>query len=649
MRSSVIALLLTLLASLSFAADESWKLPLDEKERILEQNNVERHNILGLYPSQVDIPLDGSPVDQSTLGNSNIAHAVCWTGNYLGGASYRYAFLKRAGAPEEEVEKARRRADELFEAIYRCQLVTGVRGLQARGYALGHGEAYEERGAEFFYTAWQQGAGEYRDLRWRGDPSHHNYSAATRGLGHYYDLVAEGEQKERCREAIDALVGYWVDNDYKIIHIDGKKNTPILGFHDGKTLNTRILMAISGAKIAYHATGKEKYQACYEELIERFHVRGLERFDTEKDFDDADHVLGHLENLFRIETDPELLAAYRVVLEGIWHNHDSDAQSLFTYIAFGLNPDLPRREEALREALFSLQSWPTDMMFRPTMSSLNPELKPPYPVYAAGWDNEYIWKGNLLHPDGWLSRIVMGVGVPEEDNVVLYAFDQAGDLYQSRDGAATAAGWRCISGTLASPVRALAVGPRVRQIYVLCDDGFHASRTGGYSWIKMDVPEEGGKPVGVRVVPGEEAVFLLYEQACYRSAWTKERDFGKRWEKVSAPPEAPAKTALFKPDGAGVARSLDGGASWEVVSAGLDIPRAITVFAPEHTDWIFAGTPAGLYISKDGGSNWEDGHLVLQFVRNIRRDLGGAAYIDAYWRGRYFGFITDKEASAQMP
>ena len=148
------------LLSVFLYADDSWKLPLEEKEVVLEQNNVERHNILGLYPSQVDVPLDGSPVDISTLGNCNIAHAVCWTANYLAGASYRYAFLKRSGAPEEMVAKARARADELFEAIYRCQLVTGVRGLQARGYALGHGESYEERGIEALNDSWQQGAGE---------------------------------------------------------------------------------------------------------------------------------------------------------------------------------------------------------------------------------------------------------------------------------------------------------------------------------------------------------------------------------------------------------------------------------------------------------------------------------------------------------
>ncbi|MFH1881553.1 MAG: hypothetical protein ABIL62_02420 [Planctomycetota bacterium] len=77
-----------------------------------------------------------------------------------------------------------------------------------------------------------------------GDPSHHNYSDSIHGLGQYYTLAAEGEQKDRAREAIDALVGYWVDNDLKIAKYDSSlPAVPILGFTDGRTLNTRVMMA----------------------------------------------------------------------------------------------------------------------------------------------------------------------------------------------------------------------------------------------------------------------------------------------------------------------------------------------------------------------------------------------------------------------
>ena len=277
----------------------------------------------------------------------------------------------------------------------------------------------------------------------------------------------------------------------------------------------------------------------YERLIDQFGVRGLKKFTTDKDFDDAEHVFCHLENLFRMETDPELLAAYRVVLEGLWANHKDDAQTLFTYIYMSLTPDAPDRDKALKEALYSLQTWPTDMIFQPTMSSLNPNLKPPYPVYAAAWDNEYLWKGNLLQPDGWLSRIVAGVAVPAEDPVVLYAFDTQGDLYQSVM-ARPAAGWRPIDQGLPSPVRALAAGPKVRMIYVACDDGFYGSLTGGYRWQRLEVPEKGGKPKDVHIVPGEKnALYALREKATYRTLFNRDRNFGKKWEEVSEAPKPP--------------------------------------------------------------------------------------------------------------
>ncbi|MFA6240600.1 MAG: hypothetical protein WC655_06715, partial [Candidatus Hydrogenedentales bacterium] len=134
-------MLSALLATFSAAADdESWRLPLNEKDRILEDNIVKRHNILGLYPSLVEVPRDGGPQDISTATPfSDVAHAVCWTSNHLAGLSYKYAFLKRSGAPAEQLAAAKKRVDEVFEGVYRCQRVTGVRGLQARGYFLGHG------------------------------------------------------------------------------------------------------------------------------------------------------------------------------------------------------------------------------------------------------------------------------------------------------------------------------------------------------------------------------------------------------------------------------------------------------------------------------------------------------------------------------
>lgn len=755
-------------------ADDSWKLPLSDKEIALERNIVRLHNILGLYPSMVEIPKDGGPIDITTANpHADVQHAVCWTANYLAGCSYRYAFLKKTGAPSETVAVAKKRADEVFEAVYRCQRITGKRGLQARGYFLGHGETYAERYASDKLAHWYQGEADGQEFRWVGDQSHHNYSDAIHGLGQYYDLAAEGEQKDRCRDAIDALVSYWVDNDL-IIYNDLNRPVPILGLTDGKTLNTRVMMAIAGAKVAHHATGNEKFKATYDKLVAQYGVRGLKAFKTEKNFDDAEHVFCHLENLFRMEKDPELLAAYRVVADGLWANHKGDAQSLFTYIYMNLAPDVastPEGQTALQQALYSLQTWPTDMTYRPRMNSLNKNLKPPYPVYAAAWDNEYMWKGSLLQADGWLSRIVTDVAVPAEDPMVLYAIDQQGDLYQSRDGAAAASGWRPIDTGLPSPARAIDAGPRVRMVYAACDDGFFLTTTGGAAWKRMPVPFA-GKPLDVVLdLQAANVIFAVTDKGIWRSVDFGEQFIGQAWECLThglpaasnasyyAAPGTPGRIyaildgALFtrrldeeswtrggalgfpeetrsypwfvmdpsNPDRAvcglwseygglgtvsmvrqtsdagqtwtpnmetlykrfseggmmglfallvmgkigrpaidpqnpkvmflpgdarGVLKSSDGGQNWQEKNTGLDIPFVSTILAPRHSEWVFAGTPAGLFISKDGGESWQDGHLCLQFTKNTRRDLGGAGYIDAYWRARYYGFIEDATAAA---
>ena len=166
-------------------------------------------------------------------------------------------------------------------------------------------------------------------------PSHHNYSDTIHGLGQYYTLAAEGSQKERARKAIGALVSYWVDNDLKIAKYDKSlPMVPVLGLTNHKTLNTRVMMAIAGAKVAYHATGEEKFKQIYDQLVDQYGVRKLTTFSTGKDFDDAEHVFCHLDLLFRIEDDASLLAGYQQVADGLWCNHKDDAQSLFTYIYY---------------------------------------------------------------------------------------------------------------------------------------------------------------------------------------------------------------------------------------------------------------------------------------------------------------------------
>jgi photosystem II stability/assembly factor-like uncharacterized protein len=766
-----LCLVMALCMSTAWSSDDSWKAPLSEKEGLIEAGIVLKHNIQGLYPSLVEIPRHNAPADIYTTNPfADIQHAVCWTANYLAGLSFKVAVLEREGAAQGSIDAIRARADEVFEAIYRCQRVTGRRGLQARGYLLGHGEVYAERAGHGKLPFWRQGEVDGQAYRWVGDPSHHNYSDSVHGLIQYYTLAATGTQKERAREAIDALVSYWVDNDLNIDKFDRSlPSVPILGFTDGKTLNMRVLMAIAGAKYAHFATGKEKFNTVYQQLLEQFDVRNLsDAFETEKDFDDGEHVFSHLEVLFRIEEDPELLSAYRHVADALWANHKNDAQSLFTYIYHGLAPDAPERDAALSQALLSLQTFPSDMTQRPQMSSLFPERKAPYRVHQAAWDNEYMWKGNLLRPDGWLSGLVVDVAVSAEDPMVIYAVGQDGEVYQSRDGAASWDQWYPITKNFLPAIKDIDVGARSRVLAVAASDGFYLSTSAGSAWKRLSLPADTGAPVSIDFDAANGNILLATTtRGAYRSKDFDEEFLGQAWDCLSAGlPEQPGrfmvagdrvyallKSATFtrkldasewrrtanrglgeyaktypwflinptQPDhllsayssnygGAGtfsilqesedageswsndlpvilsliqehgfagiftvavrgeikgavqdpdnvnnlyavgnrgVMKSTDRGKTWTERNGGMRIPQARHVFKPRHSAWVFAATPGGLQLSKDDGETWEDANLWFQFGYNTRRELGGAAFIDAYWRGRYYGFID--KATANQP
>jgi hypothetical protein len=94
----------------------------------------------------------------------------------------------------------------------------------------------------------------------------------------------------------------------------------------------------------------------------------------------------------------------------------------------------------------------------------------------------------------------------------------------------------------------------------------------------------------------------------------------------------------------GIMLSEDGGENWLPSNSGLNIPIARSVFAPHDSYVAYAGTPGGLYRSIDGGKTWKNSNLILTFRSSIRREVGSAGYLDAYWMARSHDFITEEQA-----
>ncbi|MGQ9542069.1 MAG: hypothetical protein ACUVTY_13400 [Armatimonadota bacterium] len=82
---------------------------------------------------------------------------------------------------------------------------------------------------------------------------------------------------------------------------------------------------------------------------------------------------------------------------------------------------------------------------------------------------------------------------------------------------------------------------------------------------------------------------------------------------------------------------------WQVVHDGLDIPVVYAVFVPYGSGRVFCSTPAGLYVLEPDANCWRSANLILIFEDNTQREVGSADFLEAYWRGRYLGFLHEKD------
>jgi len=557
--------------------DGSWRRPLEEKVEFFERDLLEKHWIEGIYTPMVRIERDGT-VDYSTQGYCDVAHSCCWTSNYLAGQAYRYLVTKD--------EAVREHCWEILRALRRLQRLTGVPGLICRGYLLGHGPVWAERQGSDSSEVWRQGKGELSGYRWRGDQSHHNYDAVMHGYGAYYTLAADEEQKEFIREDVRAIGNYVTDNDLLIRDVDGRVTCHLLGLTDGKTPNQRVIMATHGLKVAHYICGDEKFAKKYEELVTHYGYRERTSFEVpprRTDFDDPEHTFGCLDNLFRMESDPELLRFYRVVLEALWEAHKGDRCAFYTYL-YGAHAQL---SEAEREgALWDLRHWPTTRRYQPRLNSIRRDIKiagragrrqvaeEPLPMNERPMDNEYQWKGNPYALDGWLSQPIVALAVSAEDPAVIYAVDGQGLLYRSLTGGKS---WEEMAGAPEGMSGLAMASRRFRFIIAATAQGVMWSNSAGHRWRRADVPGQSVSRV-LAAQEGGDVFYAITEAGIFRSLDLGPLRMGEGWVQV-APPLS------------GVA-----GARYAVI--------------PGAEPWCYAATVRELFVLPQGAEEWRLGGVV---------------------------------------
>ncbi|MDB6053112.1 MAG: two component regulator propeller domain protein [Verrucomicrobiales bacterium] len=626
---------------------------LSEKAVYLQQDLLEKHWLNGLYVSIVPAGPAGTNFQHTVNQPGNVIHAGVWTGRYLAGVGYQFA--------ASHDRRAREIGDQILQGLRIEQEVTGKPGLLARGYVRGHGpvEDYERDGRDSL--KWHQGQGKYADYRWYGDVSVDNFNAVLYGYAVYYDLAASDAQRKFIARDVDRLMTHLLDNDCRIVDVDGKVTQ---WGHVGidpdpsrdeyyRTVYARYLdeserqdqqwkpplraslMLLPDLLIAYHITGKQRYMELYGKVVARFKqnpdprrksgpfsLERLARVNHSSEGQDYEALY----NLIRYEHDPELLKLYRSWVDDLWEMNWMEGNSLFTWMTVALVPEYqspakPGRRaapvdgithgtESERLALETLHLYPLDRVMHPVMNSLRADVEKnpfsrgeslsakPIPINLRPLDNEYAWKGNPYQMDGWLKPSVTMFQSTCDDPLVEWFCDTSGKIYMTLDGEKT---WRDMSSALrgANVQNISASTNRTFILHAQTDQGIFITRDGGMSW----------RPAGVA------------ETTSFPSQSFQD------WHRMKS-------GVWLRVDAGSLLLSRDAGKTAVPCMEGWRIPRANSFF--ETAMGIIASGPGGTYRSVDGKS-WKEIHLWRE------DETGPADFLHAYWMGRYYGFIGPRE------
>jgi hypothetical protein len=225
--------------------------------------------------------------------------------------------------------EAQGNANQIFEGILKLEQVTGVPGLVARSFNKTEKPLWHEK--ELWYPLEWHWSSSMTGYRWLGDLSADKFTSIFYGVGTFWQYCADEEYKQKAAGLLDRFLGRIVDNNFKLTDLDGKMTLwgnfcPDLPHQALNSLE--MLMAL---KIAHRITGKERYNAAYHMLIDRYHYDDHQLLskvlwpEEWKNKGDDYHAARSLYMLMRFENDKSLLIKYRMNLNRHWYdwqNHD---------------------------------------------------------------------------------------------------------------------------------------------------------------------------------------------------------------------------------------------------------------------------------------------------------------------------------------
>ena len=272
-------------------------------------------------------------------------------------------------------------------------------------------------------------------------------------------------------------------------------------------------------------------------------------------------------------------------------------------------------------------------------------------VFQTG-DSGSHWQGLM---DGLPVAQVNALAAAPSDSQVLYLALSAG-LYKSTNAGAH---WDALPSLSVTPFSVVVDPGDSQTIYVssFAPPGIFKSTDGGQTWTESD--QGAGRFTRMIAIDPKTATTLY---AAADDGLYKSTNGGNSWSATGlmAPPneqffvhnvviDSNSPATLYAGTPEGVRKSSDGGLTWTILSNGLTSGTNVTALAidPRHPQALFAsvtGVP-GVYRSVDGGASWMLGSWpdTLDYVISLLVDPNLSSTI---WAGTAAGLLVSRDGGA---
>lgn len=390
--------------------NELRRLPmtLEQKAAYFEKRLNERHLHHGFTAAcRFKTAGDTTSFTHSTDDNDGL-----WTSIYLAAESFRYAVTKERDAYDNAVRT--------FLAMEKLNTINPIPGYVARSYVTIDESTGE--GGEWHVSA----DGKWK---WKGDTSSDEIVGHMFAYPLFYDLVAQGEMKERVRSLVDRLMTHIVDHNFEMVDLDGLATRWAVWNPDSLNNSQRwmyerginSLQILAFLKSASHVTQNPKYETAYKKLVGEHHY--LENMLVQKmygpyEINHSDDELSYLPyyTLIRYGTGTQDMAVYKRSLERSWKAEVADRIPIWNYIAsIGLGNDcgLAVAEEEMQQIPLDIRNWRMENSHRLDIrkSAINDRFLKPQATLPIPTPERAVskWNSNTFVMDGG------GDGLSEDD------------------------------------------------------------------------------------------------------------------------------------------------------------------------------------------------------------------------------------------